>query len=80
MARVPSKVSGVSSSWGQTKVPAAPPSKNRLQFAAASNTSGKIDEFAQRGSHGDFVDTGPRHVSAKAKEPGSGGVFRAELA
>ena len=53
--------------------------KNCLQLAAARHASGKINQLAQRGPHGDFVDAGARHVSAKTKEPGAGGVFRAQL-
>ena len=80
IARVPSKVSGMSSSCGQTKVPAAPPSKTACNLPVPAHAAGEINQIAERRAHRNFIDAGARDVSAKAEQSGAGGIFRADAA
>ena len=61
------------------KRPGRAPQKNRLQLAVAGYAAGKINQLAQRRSHRNFIEARTRHVSGETKQPGTGGVFRAEL-
>ena len=69
IARVPSNVSGVSSSAGETKAPAAPPSSTACRRPLPPTPPARSIICAERRAEGNFVHTRPDYVAGKAKEP-----------
>ena len=77
-ARVPSKVSGMSSVSGPTKTPAAPPSRIAWMRAAAGHAARELEELAQRRAELDLVHAGPLDVPRDAEQLRARGALGAD--
>ena len=77
-ARVPSKVSGMSSWSGPTKAPAAPPSSTACRRAAAADAAGQVEQLPQGDAEGRLVDAGALDVAGEAEELGAGRALGAD--
>ena len=79
IARVPSKVSGMSSASGPTNTPAAPPSRIAWIAPAAGHAAGELDQLAQRRPERHLVDArAARRAPDRQNSFGSGRALGAD--